>query len=411
VNPAAPALTSSQLALTVAMTVVVQSLTAMALAVPPVLAPVAAADLGVDPARVGLWSGMAFLAAMFAGLACGTLVGRYGPVRMFQAAAVCVAAGLAAGSAGSLVPVLSCAVLFGAAHGFVNPASSTILAAAAPARMRGMIFSIKQTGVPLGAAAAGVLLPLLLLWTDWRHALAVLALASACVAPMIAPFRARYDAGLDAKARARHPLRLRSIVAPIAEVSRDRPVLALAVTSGVYSCVQTSFLTYLISYLKLGLGYSLVTAGSVFAVSQLAGVAARVGWGTLADRLVAPRLLLALLGIAMSLCGVAAILFDPGWPVAVVLAVCTLYGATAVGWNGVYLAEVARLAPEGRIATVTGGTQFFTFSGGLLGPPIFGTIVAATGSYGYGFVPIILLPLVNAAWLLLPETRTARRAT
>jgi MFS-type transporter involved in bile tolerance (Atg22 family) len=60
---------------------------------------------------------------------------------------------------------------------------------------------------------------------------------------------------------------------------------------------------------------------------------------------------------------------------------------------------------------VTGGTQFFTFSGGLLGPPIFGTIVAATGSYGYGFVPIILLPLVNAAWLLLPETRTARRGT
>ena len=410
-NPAAPALTPSQLAVTVAMTVVVQSLTAMALAVPSVLAPVAAADLGVDPARVGLWSGMAFLAAMFAGLACGTLVGRYGPVRMFQAAAVCVAAGLAAGAAGSLALVLSCAVLFGAAHGFVNPASSTILAAAAPARMRAMIFSIKQTGVPLGAAAAGVLLPVLLLRTDWPHALAVLALASACVAPLVAPFRARYDGVRGEKARSAHPLRLRSIVAPIAEVWGDRPVLALAVTSGVYSCVQTSFLTYLISYLKLGLGYSLVTAGSVFAVSQLTGVAGRVAWGALADRWGAPRLLLALLGIAMSLCGVAAILFDPSWPVALVLAVCMLYGATAVGWNGVYLAEVARLAPEGRIATVTGGTQFFTFSGGLIGPPVFGTIVASTGSYGYGFVLIIILPLVNAAWLLLPETRTARRGT
>ena len=66
------------------MTLVVQALTAMALAVPSVLAPVAAADVGVAPARVGVWAGMAFLTAMFAGLAFGTVVGSYGPVRMFQ---------------------------------------------------------------------------------------------------------------------------------------------------------------------------------------------------------------------------------------------------------------------------------------------------------------------------------------
>jgi MFS family permease len=407
VNAPARSLSASQLALTVAMTLVVQALTAMALAVPSVLAPVAAADFGVDPSRVGLWAGMAFLTAMFGGLACGTLVGRYGPVRMFQAAAACVAVGLAAGAAGSIGLLALCAVLLGAAHGFVNPASSTILAAAAPARMRAVIFSIKQTGVPLGAAAAGVLLPLLLLVTDWAHALIALALASACVVLAVAPFRPRYDRG----ARREHPLRVRSVVAPIAEVWSDRPVLALAVTSGVYSCVQTSFLTYLVSYLKLGLGYSLVTAGSVFAVAQLAGVAGRVAWGMLADRLVAARLVLALLGVVMGLCGFVAMLFDAGWSVGLVVAVCIVYGATAVGWNGVYLAEVARLAPEGRIATITGGTQFFTFSGGLLGPPVFGTIVAATGSYGFGFVLIALLPLVNAAWLLMPETRTARSGT
>ena len=389
------------------MTLVVQAMTAMALAVPSVLAPVAAGDFGVEPTRVGLWAGAAFLTAMFAGLACGTLVGRYGPVRMFQAAASCVTVGIVAGAAGSLPLLFLGAVLLGAAHGFVNPASSTILAAATPARMRAMVFSIKQTGVPLGAAAAGVLLPLLLLRTDWPHALVVLALASACVVPLVAPFRRRYDGG----ARREHPLRLRSVVAPIAEVWNDRPVLALAVTSGVYSCVQTSFLTYLVSYLKLGLGYTLVTAGSLFAASQLCGVAGRVAWGALADRRVPARPLLALLGVLMSLCGFAAILFDPGWPVGLVLAVCVLYGATAVGWNGVYLAEVARLAPEGRIATVTGGTQFFTFAGGLVGPPAFGTLVAAAGSYGYGFGLIAVLPLVNAAWLLVPETRTARSGT
>jgi MFS family permease len=330
VNNAA-GLSTPQLVLTVAMTLLVQSLTAMALAVPSVLAPVAAGDLGVAPTRVGVWAGTAFLTAMFAGLACGTLVGRYGPVRMFQASAVCVALGLAAGAGGGLALLVVCAVLLGAAHGFVNPASSTILAAAAPERMRAMIFSIKQTGVPLGAAAAGVLLPLLLLWTDWRHAVVALALAGACVAPLVAPFRARYDG----ERRREQRLHLRGVVAPVAEVCADRPVLALAITSGVYSSVQTSLVTYLISYLKLGLGYSLVTAGFVFAMAQLAGVAGRVAWGAVADRVLAPRLLLALLGIVMSLCGVAAFLFDATWPVGGVLAVCVLDGAPAVGWNGV----------------------------------------------------------------------------
>ncbi len=386
------------------MTLLVQALTAMAIAVPSVLAPVAAADLGVAPTRVGIWAGIAFLSAMFAGLACGTLVGRYGPVRMFQVAAICVTVGLVAAASAQVLLIVGCAMLFGAAHGLVNPASSTILAAAAPARMRAVIFSIKQTGVPLGAAIAGVAVPLLLLWTDWRHAVLALALASVATILLVAPFRARYDRERRRDVR----LRFRNIVAPIAEVCANRPVLALAVTSGVYSSVQTSFITYLVSYLKLGLGYALVTAGFVFAMAQLAGVAGRIAWGAVADRLLAPRPLLALLGIVMSVCGATVVLFDPGWPVGLVLAVCVLYGATAVGWNGVYLAEIARLAPEGRIAVLTGGTQFFTFTGGLLGPPTFGAIAAGSGSYGLGFVLFAVLPLLNALWLLAPYGRAAR---
>ncbi len=37
--------------------------------------------------------------------------------------------------------------------------------------------------------------------------------------------------------------------------------------------------------------------------------------------------------------------------------------AAAIGWNGVYLAEVARLGPSGRIDSVTGGPLSPTFAG------------------------------------------------
>jgi len=383
------------------MTLAVQSLTAMALAVPSVLAPVAAADFGAAPTAVGQWVGFSYMVAMFAGLASGTLVGRHGPVRVLQVAVLGVALGLAVGAGAHVALLFLCGAFLGTAHGLVNPASSAILAVAAPVRMRSTIFSIKQTGVPVGGALAGVLVPVLLLWTSWQAAVLALALAVVAFLAVLVPFRRVYDWDRNPDQR----LHLRGFAAPVAEVWARRPILELALVSALYSAVQISFLTYLVSYLKIELAYSLVAAGLVFSASQFAGALGRVLWGALADHVFKPRGVLAALGLVMALCGFAVAWFTAGWPPVAVFAVCVLYGATAVGWNGVFLAEVARLAPQGRVAIVTGGTQFFTFAGVLIGPPIFGAIASATGSYGTGFVLIAALPLLASVGLLASRGR------
>ncbi|MGH7226714.1 MAG: MFS transporter, partial [Gemmataceae bacterium] len=71
----------------------------------------------------------------------------------------------------------------------------------------------------------------------------------------------------------------------------------------------------------------------------------------------------------------------PAWPLPLVLIVAAALGAVALGWNGVFLAEVARLAPPGGTGTATGGALALTFIGALIGPPLFGAIVGATDSY------------------------------
>jgi MFS family permease len=372
-----------------AVSLAVQTLTAMGLAIPSVLAPVAASDFDVAPTALGRWVGFSYMMAMFAGLAGGTLVGRYGPSRVHQVAVLGVVLGLATGAGAQLALLLLCGLFLGAAHGLVNPASSAILAAASPPRIRSMVFSIKQTGVPLGGAIAGILVPALLLWMSWQAAVLALAIGAAVLLVLVV----RHDPADDA-ARRLERLRLRSFAAPVAEVWANRPILELAAVSGVYSAIQISFLTYLVSYLKLELGYSLVAAGVVFAVAQISGAAGRVLWGVVADHLLKPRSVLAGLGLVMIVCGGALASLNPAWPPAAVLGVCVLYGATAVGWNGVFLAEVARLAPEGRVAYLTGGTQFFTFAGVLIGPPLFGAIASITGTYGAGFVVTAALPLL-----------------
>jgi MFS family permease len=383
------------------MTLAVQSLTAMALAVPSVLAPVAAADFGAAPTAVGQWVGFSYMVAMFAGLASGTLVGRHGPVRVLQLAVLGVALGLAVGAGAHVALLLLCGAFLGTAHGLVNPASSAILAVAAPVRVRSMVFSIKQTGVPVGGAVAGMLVPVLVLWTSWQAAVLALALGAAALLVVLVPFRRAYDRdrGVDQR------LHLRGFAAPVAEVWARRPILELALVSSVYSAAQISFITYLVSYLKIELAYSLVAAGLVISASQFAGALGRVLWGAVADHVFEPRVVLAALGLVMALCGFVVALFTAGWPPVAVFAVCVLYGVTAIGWNGVFLAEVARLAPQGRVAIITGGTQFFTFAGVLIGPPLFGAIASVTGSYGAGFVVIAALPLLASVGLFASRGR------
>jgi len=391
---------NARLVAALAVSLAVQTLTALGLAVPAVLAPVAAGDFDVAPTALGRWVGFSYMMAMFAGLAGGTLVGRHGPARVNQAAVLGVVLGLAIGAGANVALLFLCGALLGAAHGLVNPASSTVLAAASPARIRSLVFSIKQTGVPLGGAFAGLLVPALLLWMGWQAAVLALAVAAAALLPLVSLHRSVHDT-----ARRAERLHIRTFAAPVAEVWSNRPVRDLAFASAVYSSIQISFLTYLVSYLKLELGYSLVAAGAVFSVAQVSGALGRVLWGAVADRLFGPRSVLAALGVVMILCGGALASFSPAWPPAAVLTVCALYGATAVGWNGVFLAEVARLAPEGRVAYLTGGTQFFTFAGVLIGPPLFGTIASLAGSYGAGFVATAALPLLVVALMVARRGR------
>ena len=113
--------------------------------------------------------------------------------------------------------------------------------------------------------------------------------------------------------------------------------------------MQITLVTYLVTFLVESFALSLVLAGLVMAVSQVASVIGRVLWGALADRAgvatSARRTVLGLLGIGMGVSALAALSAAPGWPRELLFLYAAIFGATAVGWNGVWLAEIARLAP------------------------------------------------------------------
>jgi nitrate/nitrite transporter NarK len=275
-----------------------------------------------------------------------------------------------------------------------------------------LIFSIKQTGVPIGGAIAGALVPPLLLAAGWQRTLLVL--AALCAVPAIAIAllaRRRGEGGaapVPPAAASPAPTSLaaalRGLGTPIRLAVSMPPLRELSAVSFVFAAMQLALFTYLVSYLNLGLGYTLVAAGLIFSAAQGAGIVGRIAWGALSDRLLGPRRMLAVLGLMMSAASFAVSRFTAEWPLGWIVAVALVFGASAIGWNGVYLSEVARRAPAGQVGTATGGTQFFTFLGALSGPPLFAVSVSAGGGYGGGFAAFAVPPLA-AAVMLLVRTR------
>jgi nitrate/nitrite transporter NarK len=200
---------------------------------------------------------------------------------------------------------------------------------------------------------------------------------------------------------------LRSAFSPVLLVLRNRRIMLLAMISFIYGGVQITLVSYLVTFLTESFAVSLLLAGMVMAASQLASVVARIAWGVLADRVFTRRGTLGMLGVGMGATALFALGAGPHWPLWLLFVFAMALGATAVGWNGVFLAELTRLAPKDRVGDVTGGSSFFTFLGVVITPPLFHLVLNLTSSYGVTYA-LFGIPPLAAGIVLLLSARIAR---
>jgi MFS family permease len=362
-------------------TLFIQAMVSMALLTLPVMAPVAAKDLAVSPALVGVYIAITYAGAMFSSLTSGTSVTRFGPIRVSQLGLVLCALGLCLCALPWLPATGLGALLIGLGYGPITPASSQILARTTQPHQMSLVFSIKQTGVPVGSMLAGAIVPSLMLGVGWQLSLISVAVVCLISALLSEPLRVQ----MDDQRQAGLQLKLSTLLAPIRMVLSHRALATMAGCSLMFSMVQMSLTTYLVTYLHDDLTYGLVAAGLLLSITQAGGIVGRIVWGYLADQFFSPQKMLAGLATSMALCAAATPLLLHMLPVYGVWTLLLLFGASAIGWNGVYLAEVARQAPEGKASVATGGTLTFTFLGVVIGPPLFGALSTLFGTYGAGF--------------------------
>jgi MFS family permease len=362
----------------------------------PVIAPLMMASTGLAPERVGNLSSLTALATVLYLMIGGVFLARMGPVRMLQLGTAVAVTALLVASLGQAFAIFLAAFMLGLGYGPTPPAGSRMLAATAPPQHRSLIFSIKQAGAPAGGALAGLVAAPVALAYGWPAALLLAFGVGVLAILVIQPLRPAFDAERSRAQRLRFNdiFSAHAISAPLASLKQNPALRRVTALSVSFAIAQGCLFSFTVTWLVEKRGFDLVLAGSVFAAMQFAGVVARILLGWVADRTGNALANLAAQGFVAgsAILALALLPADAGfWPLALIAVLCGFFGAS---WNGISLAEVARLAPAGKVADATAGSTIFIFLGYVAGPSIFATLVSLTGSWT---LPQILV----AAQLLL----------
>lgn len=378
----------------------------------PIIAPLLTAGSGLAPERVGNLSSLNSVGTVLFLLFGGPVLARLGPVRMLQVGALMAVTGLLIAWSGWWPVLVVAAILMGAGYGPSPPAGSRILAATAPPQHRTLIFSIKQAGAPAGGACAGLILaPVAAAW-GWSTALLVSIGIGLAAAAIINPARERLDIEREPDraiglAALFNP---RQVSAPFLLLRANPVLLSVTTLAFSFAIVQGSLFSFSVTYLVTARHIPLATAGLVYACMQFAGVFARIFLGWLADRTGRPAHNLtvqAFIAVPLVL-GFGALPDQPAILLAAAIAGAT--GFFAASWNGIYMAEVARLSAPAQIAEVTASSVIVTFLGYVSGPSIFSVLVSWSGGYRLPFIAVAGQLAIMAAAQSVVLARRARAA-
>ena len=144
-------------------------------------------------------------------------------------------------------------------------------------------------------------------------------------------------------------------------------------------------MTFLVTMLVTDAGFELIDAGLLLAAVHAAGVFARLGWGWVADLVGGATGILTIMGILSTVICLIVTQLTPEWPLYLTYLLCIVFSITAIGWNGIYYAEIASKCKADEVGSITGGSLAFVFGGVSFGPAIFATVYFWIGSYTLTF--------------------------
>src|SRR4051794_27530936 len=279
-------------------------------AIVPVIAVDIAESRQWDVNAIAVYLPLVYAAAFAVSFTIPRLLARWGAVPLGILCVGCAAWGELALLAPAWQMVLLTPLMIGLAIGGMNPVTSQILSPHASSRNAAGLTALKQTGVPLGAAAAGLLGPLLVNIWGWRGAVILIGVAMSLMAVSLLPI-------VRMTARTGRP-----VAQPVGVLGPARALLAIpgmgALIAGGIAYVVAQFCqrSFFTVYLVRDVGLTLSLAGLAFTVSQLSGIIGQLFWAALSGRFMTSHTVLAAIGILMATASVATAFAAGTWDMA-----------------------------------------------------------------------------------------------
>ncbi len=337
-----------------------------------VLAPHLVSEFGLSRLQLGLLLTTFYLVGGSLSLAAGRAVDHFGPKRvvLFSFALLSASVTAIAASPGYAF-LLGSAAVSGVALAVANPATNKLVAIHIPEGRRGLIMGTKQAGAQFGAFLSGaVLAPLASI--SWRLAFAITALI---------PFGTVLATLFVVQSDARNQV--------VARVVSWRKVFARIRWLAAYAFLMGTATAAVVAYLPLYLveksDVTPTEAGVVVGLMGLVGIAGRVVWAWISERMLSYWIALFVIGMG-GIVSVLIIIAINVWGFGLAYLAAIVLGATALTWNSVGMMAILSASERGTAGQASGIVLFGFYLGFVASPIVFGWIVDSSGTYLWGWM-------------------------
>ncbi|MGG3730426.1 MFS transporter [Bacillus wiedmannii] len=287
-------------------------------------------------------------------------------------------------------------LLVGMFYSVSQPGGSKLILKWFPKENRGLAMGIRQAGIPIGGALAGVLIPFFTI--QYNVTYAINSMACICIIGGLLFFMFYKEPYVQEDARKEH-IKI-SFWTQLKVVIRKKELYPIYITGICMISLQMVLVGHFMKFLVREQSITSIVAGTVFSVMFFSGMIGRVVLAASSDFFYkgnrrTPLFIAVCASIGLILLLVIGIhTITSG----VLYGVSALLGFFSIGWFSLFIAEVAELASEDSVGITVSLALTFNQIAIIVAPILFGYIVDEKG-YTHAWLCIVLLLSISAVSL------------
>ena len=287
-------------------------------------------------------------------------------------------------------------LLIGMFYSVSQPGGSKVILKWFRKENRGLAMGIRQAGIPIGGALAGVLIPFLTVQYNMTYA--INSIACICIIGGLLFFMFYKEPYVQEEARKGH--NNISFWMELKVVICKKELYPIYITGICMISLQMVLVGHFMKFLAGEQSITFIVAGTVFSVMFFSGMIGRIALATISDVLYKGNRRIPLFIAVCASIGLILLLVMNIHTImsGVLYSVSALLGFFSIGWFSLFIAEVAELASEESVGITVGLALTLNQIAIIVAPVLFGYIVDEKG-YAYAWLCIVVLLSISAVSL------------